>query len=175
MTAEAKIAQGRMTLLQLAERLRNVSEACRRRGVSRSQFYEYKRVFQEQGLQGLVGLPGPKACLYCPSVLGCRKWPLSFRADGQILCSNKNANCVPLMVIGIDFAETMIKQALQAVARPVYRIGTSWLLSRGSLLRVRVVGPYSSRNLTTSPLGMGRVLPEFKSLTLPASIYASSG
>jgi transposase InsO family protein len=57
MTAETKIAQGRMTLLQLAERLRNVSEACRRRGVSRSQFYEYKRAFQEQGLQGLVDLP----------------------------------------------------------------------------------------------------------------------
>jgi hypothetical protein len=31
MTAEAKIAQGRMTLLQLAERLRNVPEACERR------------------------------------------------------------------------------------------------------------------------------------------------
>ena len=46
-----------MTLLQLAERLRNVSEACRRRGVSRSQFYEYKRAFQEQGLQGLVDRP----------------------------------------------------------------------------------------------------------------------
>jgi hypothetical protein len=29
MTAEAKIAQGRMTLVQLAEPLRNVSEACR--------------------------------------------------------------------------------------------------------------------------------------------------
>jgi transposase len=57
MTAEAKIAQGRMTLLQLAERLRNVSEACRRRSISRSQFYEYKRAFQEQGLQGLMDRP----------------------------------------------------------------------------------------------------------------------
>lgn len=57
MTAEAKIAQRKMTLLQLAERLRNVSEACRRRGVSRSQFYEYKRAFQEEGLQGLIDRP----------------------------------------------------------------------------------------------------------------------
>lgn len=57
MTAETKIAQAKMTLLQLAERLRNVSEACRRRGVSRSQFYEYKRAFQEQGLQGLIDRP----------------------------------------------------------------------------------------------------------------------
>ena len=57
MTAEAKIAQGKMTLLQLAERLRNISEACRMRSVSRSQFYEYKRAFQEQGFQGLMDRP----------------------------------------------------------------------------------------------------------------------
>jgi len=57
MTAKKKIAQSRLTLLQLAERLRNVSEACRRRGVSRSQFYEYKRAFQERGFEGLIDRP----------------------------------------------------------------------------------------------------------------------
>ena len=57
MTAAKKIAQKRLTLLQLAERLRNVSEACRHHGVSRSQFYEYKRAFQERGLEGLVDRP----------------------------------------------------------------------------------------------------------------------
>lgn len=57
MTAEQKIAQSRLTLLQLAERLRNVSEACRHHGISRSQFYEYKRAFQERGLDGLMDQP----------------------------------------------------------------------------------------------------------------------
>ncbi len=57
MTAAKKIAQKRLTLLQLAERLRNVSAACRHHGVSRSQFYEYKRAFQEKGLDGLVDRP----------------------------------------------------------------------------------------------------------------------
>jgi len=62
MTAEKKLAQKRLTLLQLAERLRNVSEACRRHGISRSQFYEYKRAFQERGLDGLLDqLPIPKS------------------------------------------------------------------------------------------------------------------
>ena len=60
MTAEKKIAHQRLTLLQVAERIRNVSEACRRHGVSRSQFYEYKRAFQERGLDGLIDrLPIP--------------------------------------------------------------------------------------------------------------------
>jgi transposase InsO family protein len=57
MTAEHKIAKNRLTLLQLAEKLRNISEACRRRGVSRSQFYEYKRAFQEFGFEGLRDQP----------------------------------------------------------------------------------------------------------------------
>jgi transposase InsO family protein len=62
MTAEKKLAQKRLTLLQLAERLRNVSEACRRHGISLSQFYEYKRAFQERGLDGLLDrLPVPKS------------------------------------------------------------------------------------------------------------------
>ena len=57
MTAKKKIAQKRLTLLQLAEQLRNVSQACRHHGVSRSQFYEYKRAFQERGFEGLMDQP----------------------------------------------------------------------------------------------------------------------
>lgn len=47
MTADTKTAPGRLTLLQPAERLQNVSEAWRRRGISGSPFYEYKRALQE--------------------------------------------------------------------------------------------------------------------------------
>ena len=56
-TAEKKLARKRLSVLELAETLGNVSEACRRRGVDRSRFYEYKRRFQTHGLQGLVDLP----------------------------------------------------------------------------------------------------------------------
>ena len=57
MTAKQKLAQKRLTLLQLAEKLGNVSKACRMHKVSRSQFYEYKRSFQQYGLDGLVDKP----------------------------------------------------------------------------------------------------------------------
>ena len=62
MTANKKLAQKRLTLLQLAEKLGNVSKACRMHGISRSQFYEYKRSFQEYGFNGLIDkppIPGP--------------------------------------------------------------------------------------------------------------------
>ncbi len=55
--AEKKVVRQRLSVMQLAEVLGNISEACRRRGVSRSQFYEYKRRFQTHGLEGLKDLP----------------------------------------------------------------------------------------------------------------------
>jgi len=45
MTAEEKLAHQRLSVLELAQTLGNVSEACRQRGMSRTQFYEYKRRF----------------------------------------------------------------------------------------------------------------------------------
>ena len=57
MTAEKKLARQRLSLLELAQALGSVSEACRRRGVSRTRFYEYKRRFQTHGLEGLKDLP----------------------------------------------------------------------------------------------------------------------
>lgn len=55
--AEQKIVEGRLSVLELAGALGNVSEACRRRGLSRTQFYEYKRRFQTHGIEGLKDLP----------------------------------------------------------------------------------------------------------------------
>lgn len=55
--ATTKLAHQRLSVLELAQRLNNVSEACRQRGISRTIFYEYKRRFDEQGLDGLKDLP----------------------------------------------------------------------------------------------------------------------
>jgi hypothetical protein len=57
MNAEDKLIRQRLSVLELAQTLGNVSEACRQRGVSRTQFYEYKRRFQTHGLEGLKDLP----------------------------------------------------------------------------------------------------------------------
>lgn len=46
----------RLSLLELAQALGNISEACRRQGISRTQFYEYKQRFQKMGLDGLKDL-----------------------------------------------------------------------------------------------------------------------
>lgn len=52
-----KLAHQRLSVLDLAHALGNVSEACRRSGMDRTSFYEWKRRFQEHGLDGLKDLP----------------------------------------------------------------------------------------------------------------------
>jgi ACT domain-containing protein len=46
MTANEKVARRKLSMLELAQELRSVTEACRIMGYSRSQFYEIKRAFQ---------------------------------------------------------------------------------------------------------------------------------
>ncbi len=57
MTANEKVAQRKLSMLQLAQELKSVSEACRLMGYSRSQFYEIKRAFQTGGLDALLDKP----------------------------------------------------------------------------------------------------------------------
>jgi transposase InsO family protein len=55
--AASKLAEHRLSVLELARELGNVAEACRRRGLDRTSFYEWKRRFQTQGFEGLKDLP----------------------------------------------------------------------------------------------------------------------
>jgi len=54
MTTEKKIARRKLSLLELAAELGNVSKACRVMGYSRQQFYEIRRNFQTYGAEGLL-------------------------------------------------------------------------------------------------------------------------
>jgi hypothetical protein len=61
MTTEEKIARRKLSLLELASDLGNVSKACKVIGDSRQQFYELRRNFQTYGADGLIDrLPGPR-------------------------------------------------------------------------------------------------------------------
>lgn len=57
MDAHTKVAKQRLSVLQLAEELGNAAEACRRRGMDRTSFYEWERRFTLQGFEGLKDLP----------------------------------------------------------------------------------------------------------------------
>lgn len=56
MDAGTKAAKQRLSVLDLVARLGNAAEACRRRGMDRTSFYEWKRRFQTHGFDGLKDL-----------------------------------------------------------------------------------------------------------------------
>jgi transposase InsO family protein len=61
MTTDKRLARRKLTLLELARDLGNVSKACRIAGYSRQQFYEIRRNFQTFGADGLVDkVAGPR-------------------------------------------------------------------------------------------------------------------
>ena len=53
-TVTQKAARRKLSLLELASELDNVSKACRIIGYSREQFYEIRRTFQAFGAEGLA-------------------------------------------------------------------------------------------------------------------------
>lgn len=61
MTTKDKVARRKLSLLELASEMSNVSKACRIMGYSRQQFYEIRRTYQTYGADGLIDrLPGAR-------------------------------------------------------------------------------------------------------------------
>ena len=61
MTTNEKVARRKLSLLELAKDMQNVSKACQVMGYSRQQFYEIRRNYQTFGAEGLMDkLPGPR-------------------------------------------------------------------------------------------------------------------
>jgi hypothetical protein len=56
-TARKNLAHKRLSARELAGKLGNTTDVCRRHVISRTQFYDYKRRFQANGFAGLAGLP----------------------------------------------------------------------------------------------------------------------
>jgi len=54
MTQQQYIINRKLNIIELSEQLGNISEACRRLGVSRSHYYDIKTALQEEGVSGLL-------------------------------------------------------------------------------------------------------------------------
>jgi len=59
MTPQDMLLKYKMNLLQLAEQLQNIRKACKIMGVSRQHYYDIKKRFQQQGIDGLKERPRP--------------------------------------------------------------------------------------------------------------------
>jgi transposase len=62
MTTQEKLIRKKQSLIELAEYLQNVSQACKINGVSRQHFYDIKKTYEEHGLEGLREKSRRKPC-----------------------------------------------------------------------------------------------------------------
>ena len=53
MTTQDKLIKSKLSLLELAEFLKNISHACKVNGCSRQHFFDIKKAYEEAGLEGL--------------------------------------------------------------------------------------------------------------------------
>jgi len=54
MTQDQYLIRRKLNILKLGETLGNISEACRKLGVSRQHHYDVKSAIEEEGLEGLL-------------------------------------------------------------------------------------------------------------------------
>lgn len=57
MNSQDRLIDAKISILQLAEKLESISEACKVAGIARSSFYEIKKAYEQFGREGLVPKP----------------------------------------------------------------------------------------------------------------------
>lgn len=63
MTTQEKLIRKKQSLIELAEYLQNVSQACKINGVSRQHFYDIKKAYEDHGLEGLREKSRRRPCI----------------------------------------------------------------------------------------------------------------
>ena len=54
MTTKEYLISRKLNVLDFADQMKNISEACRRIGVSRQHYYDIKNTLAEEGIEGLM-------------------------------------------------------------------------------------------------------------------------
>ena len=93
MTVEQKIIKNKIGLLNLAQELGNVSQACRVMGFSRDTFYRYQELVEKGGVESLFEQTRKKANLKNRADEATQNAVLAFAVDfpayGQVRASNE--------------------------------------------------------------------------------------
>lgn len=121
MTQRQYIINRKANITQLAETLGNISEACRRLGVSRQHYYDIKTTIEEEGLEGLLEKSRSKPRVANRIAESIEKkildYSLEFPTHGQVRTSNelkiKGVIVSPAGIRGVWLRHALEKKALR--------------------------------------------------------------
>ncbi len=93
MTQAQYIINRKLNLVELGEKLGNISEACRKLGVSRQHFYDIKSTIREEGIDGLIekSRQKPRIANRLPEAIEKKilDYSLEYPTHGQVRVSNE--------------------------------------------------------------------------------------
>lgn len=93
MTTEQYLIRRKLNMLDLGEQLGNISDACRKLGVSRQHYYDIRNAIREEGLEGLLekSRSAPRlANRVAPEIESAvLEYTLQFPTEGQVRVSNE--------------------------------------------------------------------------------------
>ena len=93
MTTEQKLIKKKLSLLELGDFLKNISQACKINGCSRQHFYDIKKTYEEEGLDGLKEKSRRKPCIknrVAPEIEeAVINMAFEFPAYGQVRVANE--------------------------------------------------------------------------------------
>lgn len=93
MTQQQYVINRKLNILELGEKLGNISQACKRLGVSRQHFYDIKQAVEEEGIEGLVekSRRKPRIGNRVPAEFesAVLKYSLEYPTHGQTRVSNE--------------------------------------------------------------------------------------
>jgi transposase InsO family protein len=93
MTTQEKLVKHKLSLLELADFLKNVSKACKIHGVSRQHFYDIRKAYDEHGAEGLREKTRRKPCIknrVAPEIeAAVVNMAYEYPAYGQLRASNE--------------------------------------------------------------------------------------
>ena len=120
MTQTQYIIGRKLNILELGKTLGNISDACRKLGISRQHYYDIKKAIEEEGLEGLLekSRKGPRiGNRVAPEIeQKVLDYSLEFPTHGQVRVSNE-----------------LLKRGIQVSAGGIRSI---WVRRRSRVLRV---------------------------------------
>lgn len=126
MTTQQYLINRKLNMLDLANTLGNISEACRKLGVTRQHYYDVKDVVQEYGVDGLIEKskqkPNPKNRIPVEFEEKVLTYSIEFPTHGQVRASNELKKREGLIISPSGIRSVWLRHGIEKAEKRLKRL-----------------------------------------------------